>query len=351
MSIERIELKNFRCFGHATFDFDQNIILIQGNNGTGKTSLLEALYYLSTLRSFRTHIPKELIAFEKDSFFINASIDQQKLTVGSTGAKKLVKINEKNVESYQDVRVLLRMIILAEHEVELVAGGPEKRRLFLDHALTLCDSNYIVLAKRYKQALEQRNALFYRSHYSEQEFEIWTQKLWGLSCEIVVARQYYLEQLREVIATTVPSALKGLMITYQTRYIVPTESFEDFLVKMAPVFAKERYYKRSLFGMHLDDLIFILDGKPVRLYSSRGQQKYIVALVKLAQAQHLAQKIGSVVFLLDDFATDFDSNLLADIITQAQRIAQQLIFTSPLQNGPEKIYFDLHQIPYQTISL
>lgn len=351
MSIERIELKNFRCFDHAFFEFDQNIVLIQGNNGTGKTSLLEALYYLSSLRSFRTHIPKELIAFDKDSFFINAQIDDHRLTIGSTGTKKLVKLDEKSVESYQELRTLLRIIIVAEYELDIVSGGPEKRRLFLDHALSLCNSDYLQLARRYKHALEQRNALFYRHTVSEQEFEIWTQSLWELSCAMVQARRTYLTDLQTIIAEKLPSALTGLDFKYHARYLVEKESFSDFLIKMAPVFAKERYYKRSLFGAHLDDIHITLHQKPVRLFSSRGQQKYIVALIKLAQAQHLASTVGPVVFLFDDFATDFDNHLLATVIEHARSTAQQLIFTSPIENGPEKRYFDLRNITYQVVTV
>lgn len=351
MTIARIELKNFRCFGHASFEFDQNIILIQGNNGTGKTSLLEALYYISSLRSFRTHIPKELIAFDKDSFFLHATIDDHRLTIGSTGTKKVVKLDEKQVASYQELRTLLRVIMVAEYEIEIITGGPENRRLFLDHALALSNPDYVSIAKRYKQALEQRNALFYRHTWTEQEFEIWTQSVWELSCALVRARSTYIADIQKIIAEKLPSVLSGLEFAYQTRYVVPEETFADFFTKMAPVFNKERYYKRSLFGAHLDDMSITLNKKPVRLFSSRGQQKYIVALLKLAQAQHLVDTVGPVIFLFDDFATDFDKHLLADVIQQAQRTALQLIFTSPLECGPEKQYFDLHGISYQVVTV
>jgi DNA replication and repair protein RecF len=241
--------------------------------------------------------------------------------------------------------------MVAEDEIGIITGGPDKRRLFLDHALSLSDADYMQNAKRYKQALEQRNALFYRHSWTPEEFEIWTESLWGLSCKLVQARTDYIMQLQTIMTTLLPSALPGLTITYQPRYVVPTETFAEFFAKMAPVFTKERQYKRSLFGAHLDDMSVTLNQKPMRLFASRGQQKYCVALLKLAQAQQLSDTVGPVVFLFDDFATDFDKHLLADIITQARRTASQLIFTSPVEQGPEKQYFDIHSLPYQLVTI
>ena len=96
-------LKNFRCFDHISFDLDESILLVQGANGTGKTSLLEALHYACYLRSFRTHLPKDLVMFDKNSFFIKTTFREttaqlsleNEIQVGFTGDKRLVKINQK----------------------------------------------------------------------------------------------------------------------------------------------------------------------------------------------------------------------------------------------------------------
>src|SRR5471030_434878 len=110
LQLTTIQIKHFRCFAGTTIAFDSPIVLVEGNNGSGKTSLLEALHYLCYLRSFRTHTPRDLIQAGADGFFIKASFDQQinqqsfthNVQVGFSGKKRLVKMNEQSVSSYKE---------------------------------------------------------------------------------------------------------------------------------------------------------------------------------------------------------------------------------------------------------
>lgn len=353
--IQRLQVKNFRCFPSHTIDLNAPVVLIQGANGSGKTSLLEALHYTCYLKSFRTHIPRDMIAFEEENFFIQATCRDHSITVGTSRGKKQVKVDQKPVTSYKQLREYYRVITITEDDLALVKGNPEKRRSFLDYALLLLESSLSTVYKQYKQVLEQRNALLQRSHYSREEFLIWTRKIWELSLEIQEHRESYLiglvQQVKLLCNTYWPD--KQYDLEYSRKKIIKEECFEDFIVRNEGLFEKEKRYGRSLFGIHLDDIDIVLSKKNARLFSSRGQQKLIVLLLKIAQIRHLIDLHGKdhTLFLIDDFMTDFDDEVIKNLMTAILELGVQVIFSSPIENGPEAIYLEKYHIPSLKVSI
>jgi DNA replication and repair protein RecF len=353
--IQRLQIKNFRCFSSATFDLDSPVVVIEGLNGSGKTSLLEALHYACYLKSFRTHIPRDLIAFEADNFFINATCNDHAITVGSSGSKRQVKIDQKVITSYQELREHYRVVTVTEDDLSLIKGSPEKRRSFLDYALLLLDTSLAPLYKRFKQVLEQRNALLHRSNISQEEFLIWTRNVWQSSREIQAERHAYLSDLIFHINQVCGRYWDDTVydISYHKRELKEDETFEEFASRSEALFRKEKHYHRTLFGAHLDDIDILFQGKKARLFSSRGQQKLIVLLMKIAQVSHLIDRHGCerVVFLIDDFMTDFDAENLNKLMQASLDLGTQLIFASPINQGPELIFLDNHNISSLKISI
>ena len=139
------ELKNFRCFSQHTISFDQQLVLIEGDNGCGKTSLLEAFHYCCYLRSFRTHNPRTLIKHDQSSFFIKLKIEDSvdvapihhTVQVGFSGNRRSVKLDSHPICSYKELMDSYRVITLTENDLALVCAGPEERRAFVDQALVL----------------------------------------------------------------------------------------------------------------------------------------------------------------------------------------------------------------------
>lgn len=353
--IQRLQIKNFRCFSSVTFNLDSPVVVIEGINGSGKTSLLEALHYACYLKSFRTHIPRDLIAFEADNFFISAICNDHAITVGSTGNKRHVKIDQKVITSYKELREHYRVVTVTEDDLALIKGSPEKRRSFLDYALLLLDSSLAPLYKRFKQVLEQRNALLHRTSISDEEFSIWTQNVWETSNEIQNERQRYLLDLVFHINKVCSQYWedRAYDISYNKRELKEDESFEAFAKRSGALFRKEKHYRRTLFGAHLDDIDILFRGKKARLFSSRGQQKLIVLLMKIAQVSHLidCHDQKRVVFLIDDFMTDFDIITLNKLMEATLDLGIQLIFASPVSKGPELIFLANHNIPSLKISI
>lgn len=350
--IKEIQLKNFRCFENVTFSLDAPIVFIEGSNGSGKTSLLEAVHYLCYMRSFRTHIPQDLVHFGNDTFFLGAVLDTDLLTVGSRGTKKQVRINKKPITSYKELRTLCKVITVTQDDADIVTGSPEKRRLFLDHALVLHDDQLTETMRLFRRILETRNAFLLQGG-TQDEFEIWTYKLWETSRKIQQARTDFLECIVKKGRTIKEFFLDShtFSITYQTKHLLLTENYETFFKNSQKLFEKERYFKRSCFGAHLDDIEIIFNDKPARMFSSRGQQKLLTLFLKIAQILSLTALHGPVIFLIDDFLSDFDTPTLSRILQTCLTLQAQIIFTSPLSSGPEQMALAELNCPFLKISI
>src|SRR5690349_8885573 len=150
LQVTHIQIKDFRCFESLTLSFEGPIILIEGDNGSGKTSLLEALYYGCYLRSFRTSSPKELIRFGSNSFFVKMAVRNQlnaqtfghDIQVGFSRGKRVVKVDQKPIASYKELMDHYRIISLTDDDMQLVKGAPQERRSFIDQAVLLNDPAY-----------------------------------------------------------------------------------------------------------------------------------------------------------------------------------------------------------------
>jgi DNA replication and repair protein RecF len=361
LQLASIQLKDFRCFGQTTIDLNSPIVLICGSNGTGKTSLLEALYYGCYLRSFRTHLARDLIALEKESFFIKLlvrdnSIDNSvdhTINIGFAGNKRRVTIDNKAIVSYKDLLTHYRIVSLTEDDLKLVQDGPEERRAFLDQALLLDDASFLNIMREYRIVLENRNALFQKDAVDKEAYFIWTKQLWELTQTIQIIRKQLLQALEVEVNRMLHQYIDSqvsVSLVYQAKK-QSNLAFEAFFEKNAELIQQEKYFKRSLFGAHIDDFTIVLGGKRSRAYASRGQQKMIVLLVKIAQIKQLTQRKGPIIFLLDDFMTDFDAERGKALLSALLELDCQLIFTSPRRDSALESALITSQLDYKIISM
>lgn len=361
LQLASIQLKDFRCFNQTTIDLNSPIVLICGSNGTGKTSLLEALYYGCYLRSFRTHIARDLIALEKESFFIKLLVSDNStensvdhtINIGFAGNKRRVTVDNKAIVSYKDLLTHYRIVSLTEDDLKLVQDGPEERRAFLDQALLLDDASFLNVMREYRIVLENRNALFQQSTVDKEAYSIWTRKLWELTQNIQIIRKLLLQQL-EAEVNRMLYMYVDQQVTVSLVYQAKKQSdlsFEAFSHKNSELIQQELYFKRSLFGAHIDDFTIVLAGKKSRAYASRGQQKMIVLLLKIAQIKQLTHKKGPLIFLLDDFMTDFDAERGKALLSALLELDCQLIFTSPRRDSALESALISSQLDYKIISM
>lgn len=338
MRISHLSIKNFRCFNALELDFNSPITLIEGLNGTGKTSLLEALHYLCYLRSFRTHIPSELVHFGQEHFFIKARLqkdsDEHNLQVGFSHKKRLVKIDEKAIGSYKELLNYYRIVTLTEDDLDLIKGGPELRRLFIDQAIVLEDADYVAASKRCKDIVDNRNALLKRGGSSD-SYALWTEQLWQVTRQIQQARIIMLAHLEQAVKELISSYFNDeftISFAYQPKK-ASYNSFQEFINAHVSLYQDEQRFGRSLFGAHLDDFSIQFKDTKSKSFASRGQQKLIILLLKVAQIRLLESQGRPAILLLDDFMTDFDMTRAITLITILCSLKIQLIFTVPTTQG------------------
>lgn len=366
MSLKELNLKNFRCFTQKKIHFDPSITVIEGSNGSGKTSLLEAIHYFCYVKSFRTPSPKDLIHFDNETFFLSSIMENNEqtdhITIGCSGTKRHVKINQKAITSYKELRDVCQIVTVTQEDIALVKESPEKRRSFIDHAVVLHKPEIADTFKAFRYLLDMRNAfLSQKAHISLEEFEIWTKKLWLISTAIQKERNDFLNLLLSHAPRFADCFLPShtFSFLYKIKEGEQYNTWEDFYNNSEALFQKERFYKRTLFGAHLDDIEIMFNQKPARLFSSRGQQKLLSLFLKILQMYTLKSKLIldnknhplSLIFLIDDFLSDFDNQTLEKILKTCFSLEAQLIITTPLSSGPELAALNKFNCDFKIISL
>ncbi|MGB8467826.1 MAG: DNA replication and repair protein RecF [Candidatus Babeliales bacterium] len=341
MHINRLELRNFRCFTHKTVPVDNPLVLITGPNGSGKTSILEALHYACYLRSFRTASSQELCLLSAGNCAIKIAFDEtdhtehHELLVAQEGRKRVVKLDNVAVRSHKELFSHYRAVTIFEDDLLMVKGGPEERRSFLDMALVMADATYGQELKQYRHVLEQRNALLVDRRSDEASGALWANQLWQAATPLVTKRTAFLAALAHQVNQLFATYMQGdssLSLTYKTRsHDQDADTF--FATTFTALANQERLYKRSLFGAHLDDFAIGLNGKIARSFASRGQQKLVIMLLKIAHVQLIEQAMGPSVLLIDDFMADFDPQVGSQILQMLYGLNRQIICSSPHDQG------------------
>lgn len=344
LQLREIQIKNFRCFNDKIIQFDAPTVLLQGLNGAGKTSLLEALHYSCYLRSFRTHSPRDLVQMGQDGFFVRAMFDNQlidhtmqhEVQVGFTGKKRLVKVDQRTVSSYKELMDYYRVVTLTEDDLGLIWQGPDCRRAFLDQAILLFEPEFITHIRDFKTVVDNRNALLLGGRVDKELYHVLTEQLWNKS-RLIQERRIdlltYLENEANELLNHYFNGTITISLQYAAKGIGKATSWQEAAEAQNQLYQEESRFGRSLFGAHLDDCLIKFQDKKSKTYASRGQQKLIVLLLKIAHIKKVTNTKGSAIFLLDDFMTDFDMERASILLNILSTLDSQLIVTTPANTG------------------
>jgi DNA replication and repair protein RecF len=305
--------------------------ILVGDNGQGKTNLLEAAYYLSLLRSVRGARDVDVARFGSDGFFIDASIcapNGHELSIGFERASRRKRVRRDGVvlERISDALGALPAVMFSPGDVELVSGPPNARRRFLDIMLAVTSRGYLHALQQYRAALERRNAalrdaakLGTRGGASSSAIEVWETQLAENGALLVRARRAWIKRVAERFTERCAQIGErgNASLSYDTSVNANAESVELALVEaIAAKRASDLRYGLTQVGPHRDDLVMLLDGKSLREFGSAGQQRTAAIALRTLEAETLRDARDALpVFLLDDPFAELDARRATRVLS------------------------------------
>ncbi len=322
MYLEHLSLLNFKNIEQAQFDFDKNINGLVGDNGAGKSNVLDALYYLSMCKSMLQLTDGQSLRFGEEFFVVDGRYisDSGKIdTVACTfsnqrSAGKVVKRNGKEYERLSDHIGLIPIVVVSPADSSLISDSADERRRFLNQLISQYSSEYLNALIRYNGLLAQRNKVL-RSGGAESMLELYDMQMAPYAETIGRLRRESVAELLPMVSSyyeALSGGRESVSLSYSSK-LTEDLSFRDLMLQ-----SRERDLSNgfSSVGVHRDDVVFAIgDGQPLRKFGSQGQQKSFLIALKLAQYQLMSRVKGEhPILLLDDLFDKLDRGRVEQLI-------------------------------------
>lgn len=353
MYLAESELISFRNYRRMQVSWSEKTNILMGQNAQGKTNLLESIYFLSLTKSHRTNRDKELIRFG-DSFAVLRGKEISR--TGSTLLEvilhdkgKKVKLNGIEQLRLSDFIGTINVVLFAPEDLELIKGGPQLRRRFLDMEIGQVSPSYLYYLSRYNKILLQRNQglkeIFGRkidlkvlTAFNEQ-LALYAPKIWLKRLSFLEKMSVWAGEIHQKIT----NGRENLEIGYHGSMDLEGEMDEEILGKRYFSLLEENVKLEidrgyTLYGPHRDDLTFHIDGNEVQKFGSQGQQRTVALSMKLAEIELIREEIGEYpILLLDDVFSELDASRQAHLITGFWDRCQTFITTTGIEAIPKDL--------------
>ena len=322
MLLKQLSVLNFKNCTELNVDFSEYVNCFLGNNGEGKTNILDAIYYLSFCKSYFNPIDSQNIKHEEPFFVLEGKYLQnnkeEKVYCGlKRGQKKTVKHNKKQYDRLADHIGKIPLVMISPIDILLIIEGSDVRRKFIDGIVAQYDNQYLSNLLLYNKALNHRNLLlksfWLNRNYDKDSLEVWNEQLVKYGQAIYESRKKFVEDFIPIFQkyyTTLSNNFELVNLNYVSQ--LNDEPFNDLLTNNLD---KDRANHYTNFGIHKDDLEFVIGDLPLKKFGSQGQQKTYLLALKLAQAE-LIKNISEkkVIFLLDDIFDKLDENRMKQLL-------------------------------------
>ncbi|MDD3594058.1 MAG: DNA replication/repair protein RecF [Candidatus Gastranaerophilales bacterium] len=348
MILKTLKILNFRNYDELQIDFDKNKTIIVGSNARGKTNILEGVYYLSSLSSFRTSNDKEMIKFDKDFFRIRGEIFKNDTDISievwlNPPRKKILKVNDIKKTKSKEFQNIINTVKFTVDDLLLVRGTPKDRRSWLDSAICQVYGGYYDRLLKYNRIKDQKNNLLRKikacavSSY-EDILNVFDEQLINSGSNIIYLRKKYIKEIApraKEFHKNISEGKEELDIFYISS--IEPESVEDiaenFKQKTKERRQEEIIRAKTLVGPHRDDIGFCINSNNALSFSSQGQQRTIVLSLKLAELKIIEEKINEKpILLLDDVLAELDKERQKFLLDAIENDIQSIITTVDVNN-------------------
>lgn len=322
MILKSLSLLNYKNFESKTFTFNDTINCLVGNNGVGKTNVLDAIYHLSFGKSYFNPIASQNIKHDAEFFVINGAYKkenkEEKIVVSlKRGQKKIIKRNAKAYNKFSEHIGFLPLVIISPADRDLIIEGSETRRKFIDNVISQSDKAYLSLLIKYNKTLAQRNSLLkyfaLNNTFNNDTLEVYNEQLHQYGTDIFKKRKLFLDTFIPIFKAKYLAISNG---NEQVDLVYSSHLFDNALhTLLKQVINKDKTIQYTSVGIHKDDLQFNIDTHPIKKFGSQGQQKSFLIALKLAQFEFIKQQSGvNPILLLDDIFDKLDEIRVTQII-------------------------------------
>lgn len=346
MYLSHLYLNNFKNYVEAELDFCPRINCFIGNNGSGKTNLLDVVHYLSFSKSYFGASDRENIRYGQDFFALNgrysdADAEAEVNLVQRKGQRKILKFNQKEYERMADHVGKIPLIMISPQDQELIYGGSELRRKFLDSVISQFNRPYLENLIGYNKTLEQRNRLLKQDFIDAALLEVFDEQLCRYGNFIFSERGRFIERFVPVFRryyALIAGSGEEAGLSYRSQ--LQERPFEQLLGEVAQ---KDRFLQYTSAGIHKDDLQLLLNGHPIRQCGSQGQQKSYLLALRLSQLHCIADMRHTCpILLLDDIFDKLDHERVNRLMTVVGTENFGQVFLSDTHHGRVQDLFALH---------
>ncbi len=345
--LAHLRLRDFRNYARLDVDFSPGFHLLLGDNAQGKTNILEAIYLMATLRSFRGVGGAQMVRHGAKGYFAGGNVvgqGEHEIKMYWSARERKLALDGQPVKKLADYFGALRTVVFCTEDLQLIKGTARGRRRFIDLLLAQTQPGYLPLLQRYMHTVRARNALLKQRSVDEAALESFSAELVKFGNEIIRARRELVPKfspLARLAYRRISNDAEELRIEYQPGVK------HDFAVELAQSRSRERIYRSTLIGPHRDDLQLLQNEKSAAQFGSEGQKRTLAIALKMAQAEFLAGLHGSPpILLIDDVMGELDlkrrSGFLP-LLEHARRTNGQVFMTATEENWPRELGKDLQR--------
>ena len=345
MEILSLKLDNFRNYFHLNLEFDPKMNLIIGSNGSGKTNLIEAIYVLALTKSFKSNYDEVLINNQQESTRIEGKIKTNitnKYIIEINKEGKKVKINKNYIPRLSDYISKIQVILFSSNDLKLIKDSPSVRRKLLNIEISQINNNYLKYLSYYNKIMKQRNAylkILYTNRTASKDYlHILTDKLISYGILIRDERKKFIDDINMFISDIYQNITKdnSLKVIYKSDYLnLSDETIKKMYTKNEE---KDIIFGKTNFGIHTDDIEFVLNDNNLKDYGSEGQQKNAIIAFKFSELKIYEQKYQTKpIFIIDDLYSELDKYKVNSILEYLDENIQTFITVTDLNKVKKNI--------------